>query len=399
MRTWYNRIRIPLKMAVVVAFLIATLILPGCVGTSAPARGWSGGTLDSNMLFFGSRNGDIVGVNVNDKVKEWAEPLETGSRPSSFLGCSSSPIVVAIYGSPAVSDNLIYVGGYIDKDNGRLYAFAAGKTKPREYPSETETIKGSIVGGVAVAEDKVFFGSSNGNVYAIPTAGDFEAWAEEWQTLWTFHTGDKVWSTPAVSEGIVYVGSFDHKLYALDTASGTKKWEYTTKGAIAATPVVDKGTIYLGSIDRHLYAINAYNGQLKWSFKAQHGFWATPVVYDGIIYAPSMDGKVHVLDTSNGRELVEIDLKAPVSSSPVIVVNSVVVATEESKGSNTEKKGAAIWTIDVTSHKGKEIARLNGDKVHASLTAGEGSVFVHTDKDLLYAVDTTTGTITQFSVK
>ena len=395
MRTWYNRMRMPLKFTAVIAFLIAILILPGCVGTTIQAQGWSGGILDDDTLYFGSRSGDIVAVNVNDKTKEWAAPLETGSRTTGFLGCSSSPIVVAIYGSPAVADNLIYIGGY----NGRVYAFADGKDNPREYPSDKEFIKGSIAGGVAVAEGKVFFGSSDGTIYAIPAAGNFEAWAEEWRTLWTFRTGDKVWSTPTVSNGTVYIGSFDHNLYALDAATGTEKWQFPTKGVIITTPVIDNDTIFIGSFDRRIYAIDADSGQLKWSFKAQHGFWATPVVYNGVVYAPSLDGKMHILDTNNGRELSEINLKAPVSSSPVIVGNSVVVATQESKGSNTEKKGAAIWTIDVTSHNGKEIARLNGDKVHASLTAGEGSVFVHTDKDMLYSVDTTTGAILQFSVK
>ncbi len=399
MRIWRKHLPISLKFTVIIAFLISILVLPSCTGRTTIAQGWSGGTLSGNTMFFGSRSGDIVAVNINDKVKEWAVPLETGSKPIGFLGCSSAPVVAAIYTSPAVSDNLIYVGGYIDKNNGRLYAFAAGKDKPREYPSDQETIKGPIVGGIAVTEDKVFFGSSDGYIYAIPTAGSFEAWAEEWKTLWKFRTGDKVWSTPVVNENTVYVGSFDHYLYALDTESGTEKWKFNTKGSIIATPVIVDDTIYFGSFDRIFYAIDTENGQLKWSFKAQHGFWATPVVLNGTIYAPSLDGKVHVLDASNGRELTEIDLKAPVSSSPVSVGNSVIVATQESKGTSTEKKGAAIWAIDITSYKSKEIARLDGDKVHASLAAGQGSVFVHTDKDLLYAIDTVTGTITQFSVK
>jgi len=386
--------KISLKLTALVAFLIASLLLPSCVGGTAPALGWSGGVLEGNELFFGSRDGTLVEVNVTEKTKEWAVSLETGRAPSGLLGCSSVPITIAIYGTPVVSDNLVYVGGY----NGRIYAFAAGKDKPRKYPSDTTTIK-SIVGGVALANGRVFFGSSDGNVYAIPTAGSFEAWAEEWNALWKFQTGGKVWATPVVNEDTVYIGSFNHKLYALDAASGTKKWEFKTTGVIMATPVVEDGVVYIGSFDRYLYAIDADNGQLKWSYKARDGFWATPIIHDNVVYAPSLDGKVHVLAAGNGQELAEINLNAPVSSSPVLVGNSVIVSTQESKANSTQKKGATLWTIDTTSYKAKELARLVGDRVHASLTSGEGSVYVHTDKDLLYAVDITTGAILQFSAQ
>ena len=36
------------------------------------------------------------------------------------------------------------------------------------------------------------------------------------QTLWTFTTNKGVWSSPAVGNGIVYVGSYDHNVYALN---------------------------------------------------------------------------------------------------------------------------------------------------------------------------------------
>lgn len=74
------------------------------------------------------------------------------------------------------------------------------------------------------------------------------------QTLWTFPTNNKVWSSPAVSNGIVYVGSFDHNLYAIDAESGKSVWNYTT-GKIYSSPAVSDGIVYIGSNDHKIYAI------------------------------------------------------------------------------------------------------------------------------------------------
>ncbi len=45
-------------------------------------------------------------------------------------------------------------------------------------------------------------------------------------TAWTFRTGAKVLSSPVVSEGVLFVGSADHRLYALDAKSGALKWRF-----------------------------------------------------------------------------------------------------------------------------------------------------------------------------
>lgn len=81
---------------------------------------------------------------------------------------------------------------------------------------------------------------------------------------WAFPTGGKVSSSPALSkDGIIYVGSEDGKVYAINP-DGTKKWEFSTTGSITRSPMIsDKGIIYISSADGKLYAINP-NGTSKW---------------------------------------------------------------------------------------------------------------------------------------
>ena len=50
--------------------------------------------------------------------------------------------------------------------------------------------------------------------------------------LWEFETGDRVYSSPAIgSDGTVYIGSHDNKLYAIKTDSkGLAKSQWPMRG-------------------------------------------------------------------------------------------------------------------------------------------------------------------------
>ena len=86
---------------------------------------------------------------------------------------------------------------------------------------------------------------------------------------WSYTTGSEIQSSPAVAGGLVYVGSADHKLYALDAVTGARKWSYTTGGPITySSPAVANGVVYVGSFygDDKLYALDAVTRALKWSY-------------------------------------------------------------------------------------------------------------------------------------
>jgi outer membrane protein assembly factor BamB len=86
--------------------------------------------------------------------------------------------------------------------------------------------------------------------------------------LWQFETGGEVWSSPAIgSDGTVYVGSNDYKLYAINGKSGVKLWEFETGGNVSSSPAIGSdGTVYVGSYDKKLYAINGKTGVKLWEF-------------------------------------------------------------------------------------------------------------------------------------
>src|SRR5438309_621207 len=63
--------------------------------------------------------------------------------------------------------------------------------------------------------------------------------------VWTFGARDSIESTAAIKDGVVYFGSFDQFLYALELTTGKKKWEYKA-GPFKAAAAVAADTVYIG---------------------------------------------------------------------------------------------------------------------------------------------------------
>ena len=92
--------------------------------------------------------------------------------------------------------------------------------------------------------------------------------------LWEFKTGDWVRSSPAIgSDGTVYVGSMDKKLYAINGKSGVKLWEFETGDIVSSPAIGSDGTVYVGSWDNKLYAIKTDSKGLAkspWPMRGQN---------------------------------------------------------------------------------------------------------------------------------
>lgn len=361
-------------LLLLVLLVVVGLVSLGCVSGLQPI-GWSGGAVSGSTLFLGSREGRLVAVNLAAESVQWSEALK--AAPSGGFGCGlgatgggcgTAPSGVAIYGTPAISGDLVYIGGY----NGKIYAFASSLATRWVYPREGYL--GPVVGGLVVAQGKVYFGDSDGKMYALDAAtGD---------KLWEFKAGDKIWSTPTISDSTLFIGSFDKKLYALSAGDGSKKWEFEAGGAIISTPVVNNGIVYAGSFDRYLYAVNAADGSLKWKFMGENWFWAEPVVYGNTVYAGCLDNKVYVLKADTGDKVAEFDLKSPVSSSPVVVDSSIIFAS---------RKGV-VYTIDTSRNELKQLADIQAE-IYGPLCVSNGVVYIHTQDLTLHRVNATTGAV------
>ena len=113
---------------------------------------------------------------------------------------------------------------------------------------------------------------------------------------------------------LVYIGSTDGRLYALDRESGAKRWALKTGARVVSSPAVADGRVYVLSYDDTLYSANAETGAVVWKFatRGEHRYTATnlhgtlpraesmpdpydtflssPAVWNGAVYFGSSDG-------------------------------------------------------------------------------------------------------------
>src|SRR5262252_1808211 len=152
--------------------------------------------------------------------------------------------------------------------------------------------KAAILASPVVSGDTVYFGSSDHNFYALDLATGTKKWE--------FKTGSRVQGSAAVSNGSVFFESYDSNFYCLDAATGKLKWKFKTEGErrfaakhlhgaepaaetmpdpfdfFLSSPVLTNGLVYFGSGDTNIYALEAGSGTLKWKFKAGDVVHASP---------------------------------------------------------------------------------------------------------------------------
>jgi outer membrane protein assembly factor BamB len=100
-------------------------------------------------------------------------------------------------------------------------------------------------------------------------------------------------SSAAVVKGVVYVGSNDRNVYALNAATGAKLWSFTTGNEVYSSPALAHNVVYVGSENGDVYALNAASGANLWSFHTGNQVFASPVVVNGVVYVGSGDGKMY----------------------------------------------------------------------------------------------------------
>jgi outer membrane protein assembly factor BamB len=81
--------------------------------------------------------------------------------------------------------------------------------------------------------------------------------------VWTHLTGDQVFDTPTVVDGVVYASEFTDGLMALRASDGKLLWSQKSLTA-AGSPTVANGVVYVDAFDQHTYALSASDGSQLW---------------------------------------------------------------------------------------------------------------------------------------
>ena len=245
----------------------------------------------------------------------------------------------------------------------------------------TYPVVGGIISSPTVANGVVYVGSLDNSLYALD--------ARSGTKLWSFATRDAIrslryviHSSPAVANGVVYVGSLDNSLYALDARSGTKLWSFPTGDVIISSPTVADGVVYISSYDHSLYALDARSGTKLWSFATGSFIYSSPsspAVANGVVYVGSDDGSLYALDAHSGRKLWNFTTRDPIRSSPAVAGGGVYISSDDH----------SLYALDA--HSGRKLWSFAMGNVGSSPAVAGGVVYVGSLDNSLYALDARSG--------
>jgi outer membrane protein assembly factor BamB len=225
----------------------------------------------------------------------------------------------------------------------------------------------------SVVDGVVYVGSYDNYLYAIDVATG--------TMKWRFDAGYCIDSSPAIVDGVVYVGSDDGNLYAVDMNTGKKLWRFSTRGRVKSSPCVVDGVVYFGSSDKYLYAVDKKTAQRLWRFETGYSIRSSPTVVDGVVYFGSNDHNFYAVDIKKGKELWRFETKHNVGSSPCVVDGVVYFGSIDRN----------LYALDTKS--GQELWRFNPDycAVDSSPSVVDGVVYVGSNDNCLHAIDASTG--------
>jgi outer membrane protein assembly factor BamB len=232
----------------------------------------------------------------------------------------------------------------------------------------------SVDGSPAVADGLVFIGDDNGNIYALDAATG--------ALRWKIDTKSSVVSRPAVVGGTVYVGGENNYVYALNAASGAVRWKYNTGQTVDSGPAVTGGVVYVGNDNDEVFALNAATGTVKWPQpNLGDNVTTNPVVSGGIVYVGCDDHFVYALNADTGAIRWSRRTGGQVNSSPALSGGTLYVGSDDGKVyALNAATGAVEWT------------RPTAGKVDSGPAVSGGTVYVG-GGDRVYALDAATGAV------
>jgi len=287
----------------------------------------------------------------------------------------------------------------------------------------TSTYFGHNPSAPAIADGTVYFASGS-RLYAL----DETSGAKKWVYPVDAPLSTTIHASPAVLDGILFVGADDGKLIALDAKTGKDLWKFDTRSGIGTSPTVTDGVVYFGSVDGKVWAIDAKTGASvptwKNGFKMMDEIASAPAVSNGIVFALSTDQILHAVGAATGKERWFYRMGGGViNQCPVISGEYVFVANGSNLTSLLARNGTLRWTkmlgIDVVvspavndqgvyvvnadnrvmafeprfgKPKWKTEPKLEYDVIAPPTIAGK-TLLVGTTLGGVYAIDTDTGAI------
>ena len=199
--------------------------------------------------------------------------------------------------------------------------------------------------------------------------------------VWTFSAGGGTDSTPAVSQGVAYLGDEAGDVYAVNVTTGVPVWSATVAAGVESSPAVDAGLVIFGDDAGVVTALDASTGSVAWSRTLGAQVTTAPAVAGKVVYVTSTDGWLRALDETNGKTIWRVKVSSGALSAPSVDAadSLAIVGDSTGKVDAYSLTGTPAWSESL------------GGQVAATPAIGVGRVYVGSTTGTFYALNEKTG--------
>lgn len=333
------------NLILILAIAIIAVTLSACSGSASTATSWPGLTVDDKYAYIAYQT-QVYAVDLVNGSEKWRYPLEPNNK-------------IIFYADPSLSDDgQLIVGGY----DSILYSLNAetGTENKGNWPFTQAGNR--YIASALVTGGNVYAPSADQNLYALNLNG---------QLQWFFPAEGESWAQPISNDNCecLYLTSMDHTVYAINLQDGTQIWRSPSlDGSIVGKPAYgNNGILYVGTFANKLFALDAKDGSIIWEFPTEGWIWSGPALVDGILYFGDLDGYFYAIDASNGTQIWQLtpdQLDGDLIGSPLVIEDSIFIASEEGILYKLDTSGNVLWSVPV------------GGKIYSSPKTSNGLILV-----------------------
>jgi outer membrane protein assembly factor BamB len=247
--------------------------------------------------------------------------------------------------SPTVGEGVVYQPLMNKRGEDRKSAAGYMVALDAETGEEKWRFKAGVIeSSPLLVAGVLYFGTFDDKVYALNV--------ETVKPRWTFKAGDDVKGGPVLAGGTIYFGSYDGKVYAVDARTGKRRWASSGQGGLRgagnfyATPAVAYGRVFIGNTDGKVYAFGAKSGNLLWS-KSTGGFvYSSAALWNKTVFVGSYDRHLYALDAASGDVRWRFRANDQISGPATVLAERVYFST---LGRRTyalnARTGKQVWTF------------------------------------------------------
>ncbi|MGH7955492.1 MAG: PQQ-binding-like beta-propeller repeat protein [Opitutaceae bacterium] len=265
--------------------------------TAAPA-------VTAGKVFVSSNDGRLYALNAADGTEAWNFASEDK--------ISAGAITVR---SPDGAADWVLLNGY--DGTTRVLNAADGKLvwsyKTDDYINGSPAVVDNryLVFGGCDAQLHVVNLKDGSLVHKIPTSAQIPA------SIATFGT-------------MAFCGNYANEAVGFDVVGGKVAWVYEDRALpFFSSPAVNDRLVLIGSRDKHLHAIDRKTGESVWTFQTGGRVEGSPIVFADAVVFGSSDGRLYAASLDGGAELWQLELGESLVASPAFGGDQIIIGGEK----------------------------------------------------------------------